>query len=71
MGHEYVTIAKQKRQSVRYCNHKIPWYRKEYANIESGSGTPSYINSETRLGLCHNQSESLGLNRNLQENELI
>ena len=24
-GHEYVTIATQKRQSVGYCNHKIPW----------------------------------------------
>ena len=56
-GHEYVTIATQERQSVRYCPHKIPWIQ-ENANIESGSRTPvNIIIIKDRLGLCHKQSE--------------
>ena len=53
-GHEYVTIATQKRQSVKYCNHKILQVQ-ENANIEWDRGTPSNIISEARPGLCLNK----------------
>ena len=50
-GHEYITIAKQKRQIVRYCILGIvsPCLQEN----EFGSGTPRTIIIEAGLGLCH------------------
>ena len=55
-GHEYVTIATLKRQSIRCYNDKIPWVH-ENANIESDSWIPCTIIIEARLSLWHKLSE--------------
>ena len=55
-GNEYVTIAMQKRQTIRCYNHKIPWVQKN-ANIESDSWIPVTIITKAMLGQWYKLSE--------------
>ena len=49
-------LYQRKNVKVSRCKDKIPWVQED-TSIKSGSGTPSNIINEVRLGLCHIESE--------------